>query len=119
MLPITEPLSEPQKVQWQVLCRRMMLGNFLLAIGAFVSVAIYVRLVPGTNEPLIHALSDTLLNAAPAGLAGLLYAIGLLIFTRRIAGGFHRFYVDALYFRAIGSAIAGAIAAIGFYLLAR
>ena len=72
MLPITEPLSELEKVQWQLLCRRMMLGNFLLAIGAFVSVAVYVRLVPGTNEPLIHALSDTLLNAAPAGLAGLL-----------------------------------------------
>ena len=96
--------------------RKIVLTN---TVGAFVSVAVYVRLVPGTNEPLIHALSDTLLNAAPAGLAGLLYAIGLLIFTRRIAGRFHRFYVDALYFRAIGSAIAGAIAAIGLYLLAR
>lgn len=119
MLPVTEPLSELQKAQWQMLCRRMMLGNFLLAIGAVVSVAFYVRLVPGTNEPLIAALSDTLLGAAPAGLVGLLYAIGLLIFTRRIAARFHRFYVDALYFRAIGSAIAGAIAAMVLYLLAR
>lgn len=49
---------------------------------------------------------------------GNLYAIGLLIFTRRIAARFHRFYVDTLYFRAIGSAIAGAIAAMGIYFLA-
>lgn len=103
-----EPLDDIQKPNWRTLCRRMVLGNFLISIVSCSAAEYYLRFMTGPDNKNIQLLSATIVELAPFALMGIFHAIGMLIFTRRISGGYHRFYSDVLYFRSMISFAFGA-----------